>query len=246
MKPEAKQITVAAKLKGPFVFGSQLMVQQLAECALLLAKDSAGKQSNKTLYLLTVSILKALYLLAVSVLKVQRLLTVKVKIGQQQQLAESALPLLLAKGSAGKQSDTALYPLTVAVLKALHLLTVKVKIGLQQQLAECALKALYLLASPLSRPCTCLLSLSSRPCTCSPSPSLGPCTCSPSLSSRPCTCSQSTPQVPPNSSKFLKYSPSTPKYASISTKLPPGPVSCNRDRARHFKESPCIVLDDHH
>ena len=76
MKPEAKQITVAAKLKGPFVFGSQLLVQQLAECALLLAKDSAGKQSNKTLYLPTVSILKALYLLAVSVLKAMYLLAV--------------------------------------------------------------------------------------------------------------------------------------------------------------------------
>ena len=152
MKPEAKQIAVAAKLKGPFVFGSQLMVQQLAECALLLAKDSAGKQSNKTLYLLTVSILKALYLLAVSVLKVQRLLTVKVKIGQQQQLAECALPLLLAKGSAIKQSDKALYLLAVSVLKALYLIAVS------------CLKALYLSPSTPQVPPS-----SSRPCTCSPS-----------------------------------------------------------------------------
>ena len=45
----------------------------------------------------------------------------KVKIGQQQQLAEGALPLLLAKSSAGKQSENeAQHRLTLC--KAMHLL----------------------------------------------------------------------------------------------------------------------------
>ena len=65
----------------------------------------------------------------------------KVKIGQQQHLAECALPLLLAKGSAGKQSDKALYLLDYSVLKVQHLLAVFATLHLLA-----VLKALYLLA----------------------------------------------------------------------------------------------------